>query len=70
LVTRDRGFGCWFGDLPTDQLQVDARIVFTFLWQEGWVWKDFQVEIAAPNQTQKNGMNKTNRLPGRINRKI
>ena len=53
LVMREVGFGCWFGDLPTDQLQAGARIVFTFLWQEGWEGKDFQVEIAAPNQTQK-----------------
>jgi len=28
------------------------------------------VEIAAPNQTQKNGMNKTDRLQGRRSRKI
>lgn len=53
LVMCEVGFGCWFGDLPTDQLQAGARIVFTFLWQEGWEGKDFQVGIAAPNQTQK-----------------
>ena len=70
LVTRDAGFGCWFGDLPTDQLQAGARIVFTFLWQEGWEGKDFQVEIAAPNQTQKNGVNKKDGLQGRRSRKI
>jgi hypothetical protein len=67
---REVGFGCRFGDLPTDQLQAGARIVFTFLWQGGWEGKDFQVEIAAPNQTQKNGMNKTDRLQGRRSRKI
>jgi glucoamylase len=70
LVMREVGFGCRFGDLPTDQLQAGARIVFTFLWQGGWEGKDFQVEIAAPNQTQKNGMNKTDRLQGRRSRKI
>lgn len=46
LETRDAGFGCWFGDLPSDQLQVGASIVFTLLWQEGWEGKDFQVAIA------------------------
>ena len=35
LVTRDAGFGCWFGDLPSAQLQTGTPIVFTFLWQEG-----------------------------------
>jgi glucoamylase len=45
LVTRDTGFGCWFGDLPTDLLQAGASIVFTFLWQEGWEGKDFHVGI-------------------------
>ena len=45
LETRDAGFGCWFGDLPSDQLQAGARIVFTFLWQEGWEGKDFQVML-------------------------
>jgi glucoamylase len=45
LVTRDAGFGCWFGDLPSVQLQAETSIVFTFLWQEGWEEKDFQVEI-------------------------
>jgi glucoamylase len=53
LETRDAGFGCWFGDLPSDQLQDDARTVFTFLWQEGWEGQDFQVGIAASYQTQK-----------------
>jgi glucoamylase len=55
LETRDAGFGCWFGDLPSDQLEVGARIVFTFMWQEGWEGKDFQVGIADSNQTQKTG---------------
>ncbi|MBC8096470.1 MAG: hypothetical protein H7Y43_11710 [Akkermansiaceae bacterium] len=45
LEMRDSGFGCWFGDLPSAQLQAGARIVFTILWQEGWEGKDFQVEI-------------------------
>ena len=53
LVTRDAGFGCWFGDFPSAQLQAGTRIVFTFLWQEGWEGIDFQIEIAAPNPTQK-----------------
>jgi glucoamylase len=46
METRATGFGCWFADLPSDQLQVGASIVFTFLWQEGWEGKDFQVAIA------------------------
>jgi glucoamylase len=53
LVTRDVGFGCCFGDLPSDQLQAGARILFTLLWQEGWEGKDFQVEIAAPIKPEK-----------------
>jgi glucoamylase len=45
LQTRDAGFGCWFGDLPSGGLEDGARIVFTFLWKEGWEGKDFQVGI-------------------------
>jgi glucoamylase len=55
LETRDAGFGCWFGDLPSNRLEAGACIVFTFLWQEGWEGKDFQVGVAASNQTQKTG---------------
>ena len=46
IEARDTGFGCWFGDLPTDRLPPGARIRFELLWQEGWKGKDFQVEIA------------------------
>ena len=53
METRDAGFGCWFGDLPSDQLQVGASIVVTFLWQEGWEGKDFQVAIAESIPTRK-----------------
>jgi len=53
LVTRDAGFGCCFADLPSAKLSTGARIVFTFLWQEGWEGREFQVEIAASNQTPK-----------------
>jgi hypothetical protein len=34
-----------FGDLPSDQLEAGAKIVFTLLWQDKWGGKDFQVEI-------------------------
>jgi glucoamylase len=47
MEMRDTGFGCWFADLPSEPPQVGASIVFTFLWQEGWEGKDFQVEIAT-----------------------
>lgn len=47
LEMRDTGFGCWFADLPSDQLQPAARIIFTFLWREGWEGNDFQVAIQA-----------------------
>ncbi|MBE0607848.1 MAG: glucoamylase [Dehalococcoidia bacterium] len=47
LETRDAGFGCWFGDLPSDGLAAGARIAFTFLWQTGWERKDFEVRIEA-----------------------
>ena len=53
LVTRDSGFGCWFADLPSDQLPAGASIVFTLLWQAGWEGKDFQVAIAESLSTQK-----------------
>jgi glucoamylase len=52
LETRDTGIGCWFGDLPSDQLQSDAQIVFTFLWPEGGEGTDFQVRIAEPLPTR------------------
>jgi glucoamylase len=45
VETQDAGFGCWFGDLPSDRLEAGARIVFTFSWQERWEGKDFQVGI-------------------------
>ncbi len=53
LKARDTGFGCWFGDVPSAQFPAGARIRFEFLWQEGWKGKDFQVEIAPPDPTQK-----------------
>lgn len=53
LETRAAGFGCWFADLPSNQLLPGVRIVFTFLWQERWEQKDFQVEITASNHSQK-----------------
>ena len=45
LDTRDTGFGCWFGDLPADQLPAGARVVFTFMGQEGMAGNDFQLAI-------------------------
>ncbi|MEO2089487.1 MAG: glycoside hydrolase family 15 protein, partial [Gemmataceae bacterium] len=45
LESRDTGFGCWFGDLPSDQLPAGARVVFAFMGQEGQERKDFQVAI-------------------------
>lgn len=53
LETRDAGFDCWFADLPSDQLPNDAHVIFTFLWQEGWEGKDFQLKIAAPKPIRK-----------------
>ena len=47
LQTRDTGFGCWFGDLPSALLDAGARIVFTFSWKESWEAQDFQVGIDA-----------------------
>jgi glucoamylase len=51
--THDTGFGCWFADLPSDQLPAGANIVFTFLWQERWEGKDFQAVIADSLPTRK-----------------
>ena len=53
LETWDAGFGCWFGDLPSDQLPAGARIVFTLLWQEGSEGQDFEVMIDASIPTRK-----------------
>ncbi len=47
METRDTGFGCWFVDLPSDQLHSGAQIDFTFFRQERWEEKDFQVGIDA-----------------------
>jgi glucoamylase len=52
LETRDVGIGCWFGDLPSDQLQPGAIVAFTLRWQEGWEGKNFQVAITASNQPE------------------
>ena len=52
LETRDVGFGCWFGDLPSALLSARTRIVFTLLWQEGWEGQDFQVLIDASPPTR------------------
>jgi glucoamylase len=53
VEARDTGFGCWFGDLPSDQLPAGARIRFELLWQEGWKGKDFQLEVSVSDQTPK-----------------
>jgi len=45
LEMQETGLGCWFGDLPTERLAVDARVVFTFLWAQRWEGRDFQVTI-------------------------
>ena len=47
LETRDTGFGCWFGDLPSDRLGAGGRIIFTVWQRERWEGRDFQVEIDA-----------------------
>ena len=53
LETRDVGFGCGYGDLPSEQLPVGARVRFEFLWQAGWKGKDFEVGIAGPDINQR-----------------
>ena len=45
LETRDAGFGCWFADLPSNNLPAGVNVLFTFRWQERWEGKDFQVQI-------------------------
>ncbi len=49
LVARDAGFGCWFGDLPSDGLPAGTRVEFTFRWRGGWQGVNFQVEVTAPD---------------------
>ncbi|OYW21116.1 MAG: glucoamylase, partial [Planctomycetales bacterium 12-60-4] len=46
LEMQDTGIGCWFGDLPSDQLPAGAVMVFTFLWGQRWEGKNFEVELA------------------------
>jgi len=58
LEMSDSGIGCWFGDLPSVKLPADARVDFTFLGQEGWEEKDFQVEITEPSPPE-NGTKKS-----------
>ena len=47
LETGNLGFGCWYGDLPSNQLPAGTRIVFTFLWPDGWEGRAFQVAVAG-----------------------
>lgn len=44
---RDTGLGCWWVDLPTENLPPSANVVFTFLWQERWEGRDFGVKIGS-----------------------
>ena len=48
LKMHDTGIGCWFGDLPTNQLGSGARVDFTFRWGERWEGKDFRVTVETP----------------------
>ena len=41
--------------IPFAAVMTGARIVFTLRWEERWEGKDFQVEIAAADQTHKAG---------------
>jgi glucoamylase len=50
LETNDIGFGCWFADLPSGGLPVGANIWFTFLWEEGWEGRNFQLVIAEARE--------------------
>jgi glucoamylase len=45
--TRDTGLGTHVVDLPTEQLRVGGRIVFTFYWTEmkRWEGTDFEVGV-------------------------
>jgi glucoamylase len=47
LEMHDTGVGCWFGQLPTAQLAVGARVDFTFRWGERWEGKNFRVTVEA-----------------------
>ena len=43
--TEETSLGCWFVDLPTDQLPTGGDVVFTFRWAEGWQGRDFRVSV-------------------------
>ena len=45
---RESGWGCWFADLPTEQLPAGTKVVFTLRWEENWQGRDYLVEIAGP----------------------
>jgi glucoamylase len=45
--TAETSLGCWFLDLPTDQLPSGSDVVFTFRWAEGWQGRDFRVRIGS-----------------------
>src|SRR5262249_40638489 len=43
--TKQTGFGCWFVDLPADQLPKGAKIIFTIRWGDRWEGRDFVVSV-------------------------
>jgi glucoamylase len=42
---RETSLGCWFGDLPTSDLEEDTTLLFTFRWGTKWEGRDYQVRI-------------------------
>ena len=51
--TYDTGLGVHVADLPTEQLQAGARVVFTFYWPaaDRWEGDDFEVTVVADSPT-------------------
>lgn len=54
LEMHDTGFQCWYGDFPTELLDVGDVVVFTIRWQDGWEGKDYRVSIGAAYARQGN----------------
>ena len=52
INTTDTGIGVYIVDLPTTDLPVGSRVVFTFYWTkvEKWEGKDYEV-IIEPKET-------------------
>jgi glucoamylase len=54
VSTRDTGFGIHVADLPTEQMPLGAKIIFTFFWPDSNRWEgiNFTAEIVADSSAE------------------